>query len=46
MRAEGAEFDRVFDRNQIEVDADDSIFDMDDSDFPGDKSDTWDVGNI
>ena len=40
------EFDRVFDHNQIEVDEDDSIFDMDDSDFPGDKSDTWDVGNI
>ena len=39
-------FDRVCGRNQVEVEDGDSIFDMDDSDFPGDKSDSRNVGKL
>ena len=45
-RMREGEFDGVFDHNQIEVDEGDIIFGMCDSDFPDDKSDTWDVGKI
>ena len=40
------ESDRVFDHNQVAVEDDDTIFDMNDSDFPNGKSDSRDVGKL